>query len=389
MATTRRLSIDIFRGLTIFTMVFVNDLAGVVNIPAWMKHAATHADTMTFVDVVFPAFLFIVGMAIPLSIAAREKKGESLYEMLFHVLIRTSSLIIIGVYMVNSEEMNASANLLPKWLWDSLLYISVILIWNNYPKETNKRRIYAALKIIGMVILVILWYSFRKGEIGELRMTHSWWGILGLIGWAYLITVLLYLMFRDQLFAYIGLLGLMIVMVLGLKGGELSFPSWLTWLNGQAGHFSHAALCIAGLSTTLIFKKGESYQTHIRWFVVFACMCAIAAFMVRPYFGISKNLATPAWVLYCITICLLLFSLIYWLSDIKGIHRWAAFLKPAGENPLLTYILPYLFYALIGYGNWPEVLNSGIPGVMRSIIFSLFILAIASILTRWNIRLKL
>ena len=44
-------------------MVFVNDLAGVSDIPAWMKHVAADADSMTFVDVVFPAFLFIVGMA--------------------------------------------------------------------------------------------------------------------------------------------------------------------------------------------------------------------------------------------------------------------------------------------------------------------------------------
>jgi predicted acyltransferase len=70
-------SIDVFRGLTIFAMIFVNDLAGVRDIPAWMKHVPADQDGMTFVDVVFPAFLFIVGMAIPFAIAKRFKSGYS------------------------------------------------------------------------------------------------------------------------------------------------------------------------------------------------------------------------------------------------------------------------------------------------------------------------
>ena len=52
--------------MTILVMIFVNDLAGVRGAPAWMKHIhPSDADGMTFVDVVFPAFLFIVGTSIP------------------------------------------------------------------------------------------------------------------------------------------------------------------------------------------------------------------------------------------------------------------------------------------------------------------------------------
>ncbi|MDD3095442.1 MAG: DUF5009 domain-containing protein [Candidatus Marinimicrobia bacterium] len=50
-------SIDIFRGLTILLMIFVNDVAGVRNIPGWLKHAEPGSPGMTFVDVVFrPSF---------------------------------------------------------------------------------------------------------------------------------------------------------------------------------------------------------------------------------------------------------------------------------------------------------------------------------------------
>src|SRR5437867_9783420 len=67
----RILSIDALRGITILVMIFVNELAGVRDIPQWMKHMPADADAMTFVDAVFPEFLFIAGMSIPFAINSR------------------------------------------------------------------------------------------------------------------------------------------------------------------------------------------------------------------------------------------------------------------------------------------------------------------------------
>ena len=131
----RILSIDIFRGFTIFMMVFVNDLAGVSQIPAWMKHVAADVDGMTFVDVVFPAFLFIVGMAMPFAVERRLSQSDA-KGFWWHVLQRTLGLLILGVYMVNSEEMNVEANLIPKWIWAPLLYVAAVMIWNNYRRNS-------------------------------------------------------------------------------------------------------------------------------------------------------------------------------------------------------------------------------------------------------------
>ena len=57
----------------------VNELAGVHDIPQWMRHMPKDADTMSFVDVVFPGFLFIVGMSIPFAINRRLKKVQVLF----------------------------------------------------------------------------------------------------------------------------------------------------------------------------------------------------------------------------------------------------------------------------------------------------------------------
>src|SRR5262245_10607466 len=65
----RIISIDVLRGFVMFMMIFVNDLAGAGKIlPDWMVHYSDRhrgGSGMTFVDLVFPAFLFIVGMSIP------------------------------------------------------------------------------------------------------------------------------------------------------------------------------------------------------------------------------------------------------------------------------------------------------------------------------------
>ena len=394
MNTNRLLSLDIFRGLTIFTMVFVNDLAGVQGLPYWMGHAPADGDYMTFVDVVFPAFLFIVGMSIPFAISSRVTKGQSAFEIWKHILIRTVGLIVLGVFMVNAGEMNREANLIPASWWNVLLYVSAILIWNRYPKSEDwKQYLYRGLQVVGIITLIILSQLFRKGEGDTLGgMTTSWWGILGLIGWAYFLSMLVYWCFKNNLPAMIGALALFILIALGLKNESMELPAFLSWLKGWSGHFSHATLTLGGIVLSMLFFEysptKESYS-RIRWMLIIGIFFLIGGYFLRPLYGIGKIGATPTWVLYSAAICCFIFPLVYWLADLKGISRWANFLKPAGINPLLTYILPFIFYAIFGFSYLPEYFNEGILGVARSIGFSLFILAIAAMLTRWNVKMHL
>ena len=393
--TKRLLSVDIFRGFTIFMMVFVNDVASVSGIPEWLKHAGTYDDRMTFVDVVFPAFLFIVGMAIPLAVRNRLSKGQSWSGIWQHALVRTIGLLVLGVYMVNADEMNNEANLLPAGMWKVLLYISAILIWNAYPKDVSpsKRNLFRGLQGIGIVVLLLLAFTFRKGEAPELTgMTPSWWGILGLIGWAYLYSMVIYFFLRTNLVAVAGVIGLLTVTVLGLQYGETEWPSAIGWLKGQAGNFSHTLITLSGTLFSIMLlevyaKRPLSHRIHLM--IGFGLLALLAGFFIRTIGGISKNLATPTWSLYSVAICCGVFALLYWLVDVKGWKSWFRFLQPAGANPLLTYILPFIFYALGGFAFLPEVLKQGGPGVIRSIIFSLLILGLAQVLTRLGIRLKL
>lgn len=90
--TQRIASIDILRGITMVLMVFVNDLGSLTNIPGWLTHVERGVDGMGLADVIFPAFLFIVGMSLPFSIQARIKKGDTTWQLIQHILLRTIAL---------------------------------------------------------------------------------------------------------------------------------------------------------------------------------------------------------------------------------------------------------------------------------------------------------
>ena len=69
--TRRNVGIDLLRALTMFVMIFVNDFWKIHDVPRWLDHAARGEDFMGLADVVFPAFLFVVGMSIPFAIERR------------------------------------------------------------------------------------------------------------------------------------------------------------------------------------------------------------------------------------------------------------------------------------------------------------------------------
>ncbi len=117
-STTARLaSIDIFRGLTMTLMIFVNELAGVKGLPWWNYHMKANVDAMTYVDMVFPFFLFIVGLSMPLAIASRLKRNPSLPALWMHVALRTASLMTLGLILANADDGDALRMILTPAVW--------------------------------------------------------------------------------------------------------------------------------------------------------------------------------------------------------------------------------------------------------------------------------
>jgi len=232
--TNRIESIDIFRGITVIVMVFVNDLSGATGLPWWTYHMPENANGMTYVDVVFPAFLFIVGMSIPLAIQRRLAKGQSLGEIWGHILVRSLSLMTLGLFLANAEKID------PKWmgahalLYTLLAFFGALVLWSAYPASPKYRTLYRALKFSGL--LALLWFaiSYRRGAPdGHVAwLDFSYWEILGLIGGAYLTVSTLYLVLRKHVL----LLATSLVVLSALN--TFFTIGWLKWLTHFPGYYS-------------------------------------------------------------------------------------------------------------------------------------------------------
>ena len=161
--------------------------------------------------------------------------------------------------------------------------------------------------------------------------------------------------------------------------------------------FSNGAmpsLVMAGVVTSSIFLGEHRWKTpwqRIQLGLLMAVVCFVAGWLLAPL-GISKIRATPTWCLYSAGAAVLCFALLYWVCDIKQKRAWAALVRPAGENTLLTYLLPDFYYfitTLVGFTFIDQHFSTGALGVVRAIVFTLAMLAFSALLTRAHIRLQL
>ncbi len=384
-------SVDAFRTLVMLAMVFANELghAGIGNVPGWMHHAGK-ADSLTFVDLISPAFLFIVGMSIPLAIGRRRERGKSHFVIWRHILIRTVSLMVIGILMGNMRsggQLHAlgpmSAN-----LWYVLLMLGVILAWLSSPKSGGvKRIIFLLCRFCGAGLLIYLAAIFREGD--DLHWLRCHWYILGSIGWAYLLSCLVYYLFCKQIGAVVGCLLMCILFYIGVKEGafekfhyfnvvsEAVFPQYYK-IGDMLG--TGAAASLAGVVLGMLLCKDSPLQNHrgrIIWILVFAAGLYFAGFCLRPLYGASlyagEHVRTPTWSLYSSAIDCVIFAGLYLVIDVWGGQKWFKFFISAGTTVLLVYLLSFMVHPLLEILHIDFIngyLNSSLSGILRTVVYT-------------------
>ena len=150
-------------------------------------------------------------------------------------------------------------------------------------------------------------------------------------------------------------------------------------------------MTFAGIVASTIFL-GDTFSTTFKKKAIlalgFAAVLFLCGWLLTPL-GISKIRATPTWGLYSSGAATLCFLALYWICDIRGYKRWASLVHAGGANTLLTYLLPDLFFVTLG---GLAVLNQwqfGWQGVVKSIIFTVFILLLSTALTKARVRMQL
>lgn len=393
--TQRLASIDVFRALTMLLMIFVNDLWTLKGIPQWLEHTQANEDGMGLADTVFPAFLFIVGLSVPFAIGNRWAKGASQNRILGHILIRSFALLVMGFFHVNLENYNYEAAILPKPVWEILLTVSFFFIWLDYPSTFSERK-KIILQSVGTGLLVFLAAVYKGSNNGQTVWLHpQWWGILGLIGWSYLLAALVFQFSKGRLSILISGFLFFTLFNIATKAGWLQVLDPIKHYIWIVGDGSLPALTMAGIIIAVLYsslaEKGRYNTSYLLFLLLGAAMLA-GGFAIRPVGGgISKIHATPSWVAICTGISILFFTGLIWLVDRKKKQQWFELIKPAGTSTLTAYLLPYIVYPLVHMAglSLPVFLLTGVVGLVKSLVFALLIILLTGLLSKWRMRLKI
>jgi predicted acyltransferase len=295
----------------------------------------------------------------------------------------------VGFFMVNAEGgYNEQAMTITIAAWSLLLYLAIALTWGEFgvPDVVLGETIKAA----GMLLLVVLAALYHGGADGRQTMTPQWWGILGLIGWAYLAACVLYRLSKGRLtWLLVMIAGCIAYYAVSHLNSGADNPVQ-RWLLSHDGHAAHTSIVLCGIVCTLVFLDSER-RLRFAAAALFVLLLVAAGWWLRPYFKISKIYATPTWCLYSAAICTTIFALLYALVELKQNVRWIRLVQPAAENPLVTYLLPFIISAALSFLGWqlPASLSTGAIGVLWAAFYAVAVLWLVSRISRLPFRLRL
>ena len=216
---------------------------------------------------------------------------------------------------------------------------------------------------LGVISLVLLAFAFR-GEDGHrivsldpLAIHTEWYGILGLIGWAYLVGAVLFLFVGTQRTALLGCVVLLMCLYPAERAGAFEHFWLARWVGIGTTLGSQAAITVAGmlLGTILITPADAMVARQARFTGWFIAGFSAAAWLLQGLYGINKNSATPSWCLWACAITAAAWLMIHGLARAAPTRALTGLLAVAGSNVLLAYLLSELLPSLIdlvGLGGW-------------------------------------
>ena len=308
--TSRLASLDVFRGITIAGMVLVNNPGTWEHIYWPLQHASWHGWTPT--DLVFPFFLFIVGVAITLAFGSRAERGGSKRDLYVKVIKRSLIIFAIGLFLNGFPYFGLAELRIPGVLQRiavCYLFASIIFL------ETKIR----TQVIITIALLLSYWFlvkfiaapGFAAGDLTKEGSLPSFIDrvVFGKHVWA-----------QAKVYDPEGLLS--------------TLPALATTLIGVlAGH---------------LLRAKESPYEKVAGLFVAGAICVALGWAWNPFFPINKALWTSSYVLFTGGLALQLLALCYWVIDIKGYRRWAKPFEIFGVNAIALYVGAGLMAALLG-----------------------------------------
>jgi predicted acyltransferase len=308
--SNRLVSLDVFRGLTIAGMVLVNNPGTWANIYWPLQHAVWHGWTPT--DLVFPFFLFIVGVSITLAFANRVEAGTVQRALYLKVLKRSALIFALGFFLNLFPNFDFTTVRIPGVLQRiAICYLIASLIFLKTKVRTQFLIAIALLLVYRLIMTRIAAPGFAAGDLSKEGSLASYVDrvLLGPHVWR-----------QAKVYDPEGLLS--------------TIPAVATTLFGVlTGHWLRSE--------------------RTRWDKVAGMFAAGAVALVlgwawNSFFPINKALWTSSYVLFTAGLALELLALCYWLIDIKGYRRWAWPFEVFGVNALALFVGSGLMVKVMG-----------------------------------------
>ena len=312
-ATSERLlSLDVLRGVTIAAMILVNN-AGDEPSSYWpLKHAEWNGWTPT--DLVFPFFLFMVGVATTFSLVSRLKRGETRQTLLKHILWRGAILFAIGVYL-HGFPYHALAT------------------W----------RIYGVLQRIAICYMISAIIALWTGKRGQWAIVFgclaSYWIIMRFIpvpGFGVPTHDMPLLDPDRNLVAWLDRKLMAGRLYEGTRDPE-----------GLISTIPAIATSLLGVLTGEWLRSERSQRVKALGLSAFGGIGIIAGTVMNTWFPINKKLWTSSFVVFTAGLALVCLALCYWLVDIKRWRRWTGPILVFGANSIAAYVFAEILAILL------------------------------------------
>lgn len=446
----RIITIDILRGITIFAMILCANIGYYSDLPAWMFHAQTPPPTyafnpdvpgITWVDLVFPFFLFTMGAAFPLAMRKRLDNGVSRWTVTGSLFRRWLTLTIFAIVLGNAYQIGSSTRpeivkgLFSIVLW-AVMFMSLVRL-----KDEKKCRLVNNTGLFLLVVMAVLGVDY-------LGLSLSRWSsdiIIMILANIAIFGGLIWMFTKDNL----RLRWLILLFIVAIKALSSYTPQVLAWVPSLAGigwffswgFLQYLVIAIAGsiAGDMLLNHSRSGEKTDIDQYHITAGIIALAAALVQLWglftrhiladFIISAVLGVVFVVLtwkrgnimtwlgyfgFAFMLIGIIFdpidggitkdhcNLSYMLTTTGMTALTGAFvlalelrwnikgrgLSGCGQNPMLAYTVTNFLtgpvLAMLGIGAWLDTISLGSPfwGVIRGLVYTLLMVAVTCFFTK-------
>jgi predicted acyltransferase len=306
-------SLDVFRGITIAAMLLVNNPGTWAAVYPPLRHADWHGWTPT--DLIFPFFLFIVGVAMAFSFGKQLASGEGRGALAWKSTKRAAILFGLGLVLHSYP-------------------------WVGY--DYAQLRIPGVLQRIGLAFLaasvIMLWMGWRGRLAATATLLVGYWAMMS---WVAVPGVGAGVLEPGQdLGAFVDR---------AVFGTDHLWASSRTWdPEGLLSTLPAVASVLLGVFAGEWLRSGRSHEVITRGLLLAGAAGVVLGLAWDPFFPINKPLWTSSFVVFTAGMAALGFAICYWLVDVKGYRRWAFPFVVFGVNAIAAYFLSSLMAQEIG-----------------------------------------